>query len=307
MFHRYLRASMLLLAVLFSVPAISQEVVTYFHTDSVGSPAAATDSYGNTVWTEDYAPYGERWTVDINSQPNRQWFTGHTEDKETGLIDAGARYYDSTTGRFLSTDPAGISADDPFTFNRYAYTNNNPYRYVDPDGRSVITKAVKLALKGGDVAATFADATQDVSTVFDSSAKPLDRVIAGVSLASEFSPISLGDAKDVLRIADKIADAKKATKNADTLKPGPFAKESIPAHRGRPTPDEQRQVNELMEKHGCHTCGTKNPGTKSGNAIADHQPAQALGEPEVFLPHCNNCKARQGGQVRQEIRKRNKP
>ncbi|WP_454725509.1 MULTISPECIES: RHS repeat-associated core domain-containing protein [Cupriavidus] len=86
----------------------------------------------------------------------------------------------------------------------------------------------------------------------------------------------------------------------DTLKPGPFAVESIPAHRGRPTADEQRQVNVLMEKHGCHTCGTKDAGTKSGNAIADHQPAQALGEPEIFLPHCNACKARQGGQVLQE-------
>lgn len=93
-------------------------------------------------------------------------------------------------------------------------------------------------------------------------------------------------------------------KRTDTLQPGPFAKESIPSHRGRPTAEEQRQINDLMEKHGCHTCGTKYPGTKSGNAIADHQPPQALGEPEIFLPHCNHCKARQGGQVLQEIRRR---
>lgn len=88
-----------------------------------------------------------------------------------------------------------------------------------------------------------------------------------------------------------------------TLKPGPHAKESIPAHTGRPTASEQRQVNELMKKHGCHTCGTKNPGTKSGNAIADHQPPQALGEPKIFLPHCNHCKAQQGGDVLQALRK----
>jgi RHS repeat-associated protein len=102
------------------------------------------------------------------------------------------------------------------------------------------------------------------------------------------------------------AGAKSGTvaKNPSTLEPGPYAKESIPAHRGKPTAAEQRQVNELMEKHGCHTCGTKNPGTKSGNAIADHQPAQALGEPKIFLPHCNSCKARQGGEVVQELRRR---
>jgi len=87
-----------------------------------------------------------------------------------------------------------------------------------------------------------------------------------------------------------------------TLQPGPFAKESIPGHRGRPTAMEQRQVNELMGKHGCHTCGTKDPGTARGGAIADHQPPQALGEPKIFLPHCDHCKARQGGEVAQVLR-----
>jgi hypothetical protein len=94
-----------------------------------------------------------------------------------------------------------------------------------------------------------------------------------------------------------------AVSDGATLKPGPYAKESIPAHRGRPTAEEQRQVNKLMKEHGCHTCGTKEPGTKSGNAVADHQPPQALGEPERFYPQCNNCKARQGGEVRQEMRR----
>ena len=85
-----------------------------------------------------------------------------------------------------------------------------------------------------------------------------------------------------------------------TLLPGPNARESIPAHRGRPTAEEQRQVNELFNKHGCHTCGTKSPGTKSGNAIADHQPPQALDEPKKFFPHCIDCARRQGGEVLQE-------
>ena len=93
---------------------------------------------------------------------------------------------------------------------------------------------------------------------------------------------------------------------AKTLEPGPYAKESIPAHRGRPTAAEQRQVNELMDKHDCHTCGAKTPGTKSDNAVADHQPPQALDEPTRFYPHCINCQRRQGGQVLQEKIKRQK-
>jgi hypothetical protein len=97
---------------------------------------------------------------------------------------------------------------------------------------------------------------------------------------------------------------KKPQVKPSTLKPGPFAKESIPGHRGRLTAEEQRQINELFQKHGCHTCGTKTPGTKSGNAIGDHQPPQALDDPKCILPHCNSCKARQGGDVLQELRRR---
>jgi hypothetical protein len=52
-----------------------------------------------------------------------------------------ARFYDPQVGRFLSTDPVDFRDDDPFTFNRYSYGNNNPYRYVDPDGRMTLAWA----------------------------------------------------------------------------------------------------------------------------------------------------------------------
>ena len=210
-----------------------------------------------------------------------------------------ARFYDPQVGRFLSTDPVHFSGQDPFTFNRYAYANNNPYRYVDPDGNSAWSMLGRFILKGGDIAATTAGVVEDVSTLTSSESSTLDRVAAGASLLSELAPVS---ARDIKAAASVIGDANKAS----TLKPGPFAKESIPSHPGRPTAAEQRQVNAHMEKNGCHTCGTKEPGTKSGNAIADHQSAQALGEPKEFLPHCNNCKARQGGEVLQELRRREK-
>tara|TARA_B100000929_G_C15435831_1_gene396327 strand:+ start:71 stop:739 length:669 start_codon:yes stop_codon:yes gene_type:complete len=43
-----------------------------------------------------------------------------------------ARYYDPVIGRFYSNDPVGFM--NIHTFNRYAYVNNNPYKYVDPFG-----------------------------------------------------------------------------------------------------------------------------------------------------------------------------
>jgi hypothetical protein len=90
----------------------------------------------------------------------------------------------------------------------------------------------------------------------------------------------------------------------NTLKPGRFAKAFIQGHRGRPTATEQRKINSLFNKNGCHHCGKKTPGTKSGNAVADHQPPQALGNPTKFYPQCIECMRKQGGQVRKEQIKR---
>ncbi|MEZ5886398.1 MAG: RHS repeat-associated core domain-containing protein [Paracoccaceae bacterium] len=107
-------------------------------------------------------------------------------------------------------------------------------------------------------------------------------------------------APSVKDIAKVVSDAPKRT----TLRPGPFAKESIPGHMGKPTATEQQQINDIFKEHGCHTCGTKDPGTKSGNAIVDHQPPQALDETKEFYPHCIDCMRRQGGETLQELLRR---
>jgi len=53
----------------------------------------------------------------------------------------GARYYDPVIGRFMGVDPKGVDPENIYSFNRYAYANNNPYKYVDPDGHSPIDVA----------------------------------------------------------------------------------------------------------------------------------------------------------------------
>ncbi|WP_456062044.1 SitA5 family polymorphic toxin [Archangium lipolyticum] len=93
-----------------------------------------------------------------------------------------------------------------------------------------------------------------------------------------------------------------------TLEPGPHASESIPARGpGRDfTAAEREAVNEIGRKHGCHTCGTRNPGTKSGDFIPDHQPPSQLapGQPQRLFPHCKACSLKQGGEVNAELRRK---
>lgn len=111
------------------------EEITYYHNDALGSPVAATDEAGNVKWREEYLPYGER-LLKQDGGTNDTWFTGKQEDKSNGLSYFGARWYDPVLGRFTGIDPVGFKQGNIQTFNRYAYANNNPYAFVDPDGNS---------------------------------------------------------------------------------------------------------------------------------------------------------------------------
>ncbi len=103
----------------------------YLHPDYLGSPRKATNAAGAMLWQEHFDPYGAK----LNGVAEKIGFTGHAQDGESGYVYMQARFYDPLVGRFLTTDPVHFKDENPFTFNRYAYGNNNPYKYFDPDGR----------------------------------------------------------------------------------------------------------------------------------------------------------------------------
>uniref|UniRef100_UPI003CFA861C RHS repeat-associated core domain-containing protein n=1 Tax=Massilia sp. PWRC2 TaxID=2804626 RepID=UPI003CFA861C len=107
------------------------DTVTYIHTDALGSPVARSDSAGNVISRTSYEPYGRT----AGGVTPTIGFTGHVNDADTGLVYMQQRYYDPVAGRFLSVDPVTSNPSSGRSFNRYRYSNNNPYRYVDPDGR----------------------------------------------------------------------------------------------------------------------------------------------------------------------------
>lgn len=123
------------------VPAHAGETITYFHNDVAGSPILATDVNGMQVWKETYRPYGDRLYQASASSNNKLWFTGKSNDPSTGLSYMGARYYDPALGRFMGVDPAPLDLENLHSLNRYAYANNNPYKFVDPDGREAVGAA----------------------------------------------------------------------------------------------------------------------------------------------------------------------
>lgn len=83
--------------------------------------------------------------------------------------------------------------------------------------------------------------------------------------------------------------------------PGPYAGDSIPARGpGRINAKERACIDAIAAETGCHTCGTKLPGTTSGRFVGDHQLPNALnplGLPQRLFPQCLVCSLRQGGKI----------
>ena len=132
----FLRKALCMLLAGAVTTAATAQTITFYHNDVSGSPMVATDASGNVVWKESYRPYGEKMVRQPASASNTIGFHNRPFDDSTGLSYMGARYYDPVVGRFMGIDPEGFDPANIHSFNRYSYANNNPYKYVDPDGRA---------------------------------------------------------------------------------------------------------------------------------------------------------------------------
>ena len=114
--------------------AQTNETVTYFQLDAIGSVRMITDASGQVVQRHDFLPFGTEWLPPPPTEP--MLFTAKEHDGETAFDYSGARYYGALTGRFTTVDPGHVAGDvfNPQTWNAYAYALNNPLRYVDPGG-----------------------------------------------------------------------------------------------------------------------------------------------------------------------------
>gem|GEM_PF-5773738 len=66
--------------------------------------------------------------------PNAYRYTGQQSDADSGLLYLRARYYEPSTGRFITQDKKSGDPKIPSTLNLYVYCKNNPIRYSDPSG-----------------------------------------------------------------------------------------------------------------------------------------------------------------------------
>jgi len=121
----------------------ADETVTYLHHDVLGSVIGTSDNAGKLQKTE-YLSYGTKKGV-ASTESSELGYTGKPHFKDLGLSYYGSRWYDPDAGRFTGIDPVAWTKQYAVhSFNRYSYANNNPYKYVDPDGEFIFT-AIAIA------------------------------------------------------------------------------------------------------------------------------------------------------------------
>ena len=109
-----------------------------FYTQNAhGDVVNLTNTDGEVTKKYTYDAFGVEKDID-DSDTNAFRYCGEYYDKETATVYLRARYYNPTTGRFISRDSFAGRRSDPLSLNLYTYCRNNPIRFIDPSGHITV-------------------------------------------------------------------------------------------------------------------------------------------------------------------------
>ena len=119
----------------------SGTLVAQYVYDAWGNHRQITDGSGNDV--------SDNPAHIANINPFR--YRGYYYDTETGWYYLNTRYYDPNVGRFLSPDTILGANGGLLGYNLYAYCNNNPVMFSDPNGEFFFTAIIVGAIVGATI------------------------------------------------------------------------------------------------------------------------------------------------------------
>jgi RHS repeat-associated protein len=102
---------------------------SFYEADGLGSVTSLTNGSGAIANSYTYDSFG-KLIASSGTVTNPLQYAGRDLDVETGLHFYRARYYDSSSGRFLSEDPMGFYGG----INFYVYAHNSANNLRDPRG-----------------------------------------------------------------------------------------------------------------------------------------------------------------------------
>ncbi|MFD2940274.1 SpvB/TcaC N-terminal domain-containing protein [Flavobacterium notoginsengisoli] len=159
----------------FTGTGMPENDIFYFHADHLGSTSYITAKNGSISQHVEYIAFGEiLFEEHATSFSSPYLFNGKELDRETNLTYYGARYLDMKASLWLSVDPLMFKEDffdepessngggfNSFNLTSYAFSYNNPVKYVDPDGECPnCATAAAGALIGGIIGGAIEAGTQ---------------------------------------------------------------------------------------------------------------------------------------------------
>jgi RHS repeat-associated protein len=232
------------------ISQVNGSTTAYLHQDQLGSTRLLTSSTGNATGTYQFDAYGNTTTHTGTNTPMQ--YAGQYKDDESGMYWMRARFYDPSTGQFISRDP--IVA---LTRSAYDYVAGDPLNQIDPSGllfdsaRKKVGNAAKAV--GGAVvrnAGDIATATGVVATGLafvpgmQGASVALGAVSLGFSFISAYDNArrsdEMGLAMDVVGIIPGIGATAKGVQGLVKCSQLRYAVRELEAYGGKSTSDVVR-------------------------------------------------------------------
>jgi RHS repeat-associated protein len=270
--------------------------VNWLFGDHLGSQSVTADASGSKIAEVRYKAWGEDRYV-WGTTPTSYRYTGQRSETSLSIYYYGARWYDSSLGRFLSPDTIVPEASEGVqAWDRMAYVNNNPVRYNDPSGHCIgLFLAVCIAVGSfimDHAAVITAVALTGAVTSFLTGDTPKPELINDPVASQQAFENSLFTAGTWITGGTAALEFGSATylapSSADTpptIKPGAAGGSTA----GKPFPEIVRQqAFDEDPTHTCVWCGTPGTGTQVDHAIPMSLGGNAtIDNAQLACPHCN--------------------
>ena len=144
--------------------ALSGGETGWYLPDGQGNVAQVATGTGDIVTQSAVDPWGANTSTTATWGSPQFGYQSQLTDPNVGLQYLRARWYEPTTGRFISQDPTMGSTLNPLSLNRYTYAWSNPTNMSDPSGYwpAWLNKAVSAV--GNAVSSAVHTVTSAVST-----------------------------------------------------------------------------------------------------------------------------------------------
>jgi len=115
--------------------SLSDSKYHYYLQDHQDNNRVVADQNGNVEEVNHYYPFGGTFASTASVQDYK--YNGKELDRKGGLdwYDYGARRYDAALGRWHAADPM---AEKYYGWSPYNYCVNNPIKYIDPNGQTIV-------------------------------------------------------------------------------------------------------------------------------------------------------------------------